>query len=147
MCVGPRTQVNTKGQYIPRKDTKPTSLRLCNRSSRPMIYGAVAYWAGEEFGWTSEGWMRIPSGRCDNFDLGDDYSGAVYVYGSSDDGTEWNGRDSDFCVKAYESFDIENSDKLQCRSREYSIVGMVRQTIKPGRVNTYSFGNLYKRQI
>lgn len=141
MCVGPRTQVNTKGQYIPRKDTKPTRLRLCNRSSRPMIYAAVAYWADNPWGWVSEGWLRIPSGRCNDFDLGDDYSGAVYVYGSSDDGTEWNGRDSDFCIKPYEAFDIDNSDRLECRSRDYSIVGMVRQTIKSGRINTYNFGN------
>jgi uncharacterized membrane protein len=106
-----------------------------------LVYAAVAYWTDSPWGWASEGWMQIPSGRCDDFDLGDDYSAAVYVYGVANDGTEWNGRDADFCIKPYVAFDIENSDRLQCRSRDYSIVGMVRQTIKPGRVNTYSFGN------
>ncbi len=106
-----------------------------------MIYAAVSSYFDPDVGWVSEGWMGVPAGRCNDFDLGDDYSGAVYVYGSSDDGTEWNGRDSDFCIKTYEAFVIENSDRLQCRSREYSIVGMVKQTIKPGRINTYNFGN------
>lgn len=141
MCTGPRTQVNLKGQYIPRNNTKPTSLRLCNVSSKPMVYAAVAYWTDSQYGWASEGWMQIPSGRCDNFDLGDNYSGAVYVYGSSNDGTEWDGRDADFCVKTYDAFGIDNSDKLQCRSREYSIVGMVRHNVAAGRVNTFSFAN------
>jgi len=137
MCVGQRTQVNLKGQYVPRVDPKPTSLRLCNASSKPMIYAAVAYWTDRQYGW----WMQIPSGRCDNFDLGDNYSGAVYVYGSADDGTRWNGYDADFCIKTYDAFQIDNSDKLQCRSREYSIVGMIRHSIEPGRVNTFSFAN------
>lgn len=141
MCVSPRTQVDTKGRYIARNDPKPTSLLLCNRSSRPVVYAAVAYWAGHDLGWASEGWLRIPSGRCNNFDLGDNYSGAVYVYGSSDDGTRWNGYDADFCIKTYDAFQIDNSDRLQCRSREYSIVGMVRQNMLTGRVNTFSFTN------
>ncbi len=106
-----------------------------------MIHAAVAFWADSEYGWIAEGWMRIPAGQCNDFDLGDNYIGAVYVYGSSDDGTEWNGRDSDFCIKTYEAFAIENSDRIQCRSREYSIVGMTKQTIEPGRINTYNFGN------
>lgn len=142
MCTGPRTQVNVRGQYIGRANaSKPTSLRLCNSSSRPMVYAAVAYWADPQYGWTSEGWLQIPSGRCEKFDLGDNYSGAVYVYGSASDGTEWNGRDAEFCVKTYEAFQIDKADRGQCRSRDFSIVGMVRHQIAAGKINAFSFAN------
>lgn len=142
MCVGSKTQIDAKtGKYIPRRDTKPTWLEFCNRSSRPMIYVAAAFWSGgEEYGWVSEGWMKIASEKCHKFDLGDDYSGAVYVYASAPDGTVWDSDDAQFCIKSYDAFNIDNSDRLECRSREYAIVGMKKVTVNAGS-NIWNFGN------
>jgi uncharacterized membrane protein len=140
MCVGPRTQVNVKGQYIPRKESKETFVRMCNRSSRPMIYAAIAYWTYSDAGWASHGWLRIPSENCETFELGEDYSGAVYIYGSSDDSTVWDGTSARFCIKTYDAFDIDNSERIQCRSREYSIVGMQKFAVRPG-TNKFNFGD------
>ncbi len=98
MCVGSHTQVDARtGKYIPRRTM--TTLKLCNRSSRPVIYAAFAQWVDDEDGWVSRGWFQIPAGRCDTADLDYEYAGSVYIYGSSEDGTEWDSNDANFCVK------------------------------------------------
>ncbi len=141
MCVGQKTQVDARtGKHIPRDTRKMTEVSFCNRSSRPMIYAAIAEYTDDEYGWVSRGWFRIPSGKCVNqaIDLG--YTGSIYVYGSAPDGTEWDGTDADFCVKTYDTFIIDNADKLECRSREYSIIKMTKLDVKPGS-NKFTFGN------
>lgn len=141
MCVGPRTQVSADtGKYIPRDTRKMTVLNLCNRSSRPVIYAAIAQWLDNEYGWVSRGWFKIPSGRCskEQIDLG--YSGSVYIYGSAPDGTEWDSADARFCIKTYDTFEIDNADELVCPTRDFSIVGMAKFDVKPGN-NTFNFGN------
>jgi uncharacterized membrane protein len=141
MCVGPRTQVDAgSGKYIPRDTRKMTTLNLCNRSSRPMIYAAIAQWLDNEYGWVSRGWFKIPAGKCDKVPIDLDYTGSVYVYGSAPDGTEWDSTDAKFCIKTYDTFDIDNADALTCPARDFSIVGMVKQDVKPGS-NTFNFGN------
>lgn len=141
MCVGERTQVDARtGKHIPRDTRKMTEVSFCNRSSRPMIYAALAEFIDDEYGWVSRGWFRIPSGKCvtEAIDLG--YTGSIYVYGSSPDGTEWDGTDADFCIKTYDTFIIDNADRLECRSREYSIIKMTKLDVKPGK-NKFTFGN------
>lgn len=139
MCVGSHTQVDARsGKYIPRRTM--TTLKLCNRSSRPVIYAAFAQWVDYEDGWVSRGWFQIPAGRCDTEDLDYEYSGAVYIYGSSADGTEWNSTDASFCVKTEAPFDIENSDRVDCANSEFSKVGMTKYDVKVG-TNTWNFGN------
>jgi len=139
MCVGARTQVDAySGKYIPRKTM--TTVQLCNKSTRPMIYSAIAQWIGHESGWVTRGWFKIPAGRCDSVQLDYEYRGAVYIYGSAPDSTEWDGPDATFCVKTYDSFEIDNSDNLECNSRDYSIVGMQKLDVKPGK-NTWNFAD------
>lgn len=141
MCVGPKTQVDAHtGKYIPRDTRKMTTVSLCNRSSRPMIYAAIAQWYDNTHGWVSRGWFKIPAGRCDKVPVDLDYTGAVYVYGSAPDGTEWDSTDAKFCIKTYDTFDIDNADDLQCPTRDHSIVGMAKITVKPGN-NNFNFGN------
>jgi uncharacterized membrane protein len=141
MCVGPKTQVDARtGEYIPRDTRKMTTVSLCNRSSRPMIYAAIAQWFDHDFGWVSRGWFKIPAGKCDKVEVDLDYTGAVYVYGSAPDGTEWDSTDARFCIKTYDTFDIDNADSLQCPTRDHSIVGMAKIAVKPGN-NNFNFGN------
>lgn len=139
MCVGPKTQVDADtGKYIPRR--RMTTVSMCNRSSRPTIYAALAQWANNETGWVTRGWFKIPAGKCDKVELDYEYFGSVYVYGSASDATEWDGSDARFCIKTYDSFVIDNADELQCPTRDYSIVGMAKFDVKPGN-NNWSFGN------
>ena len=141
MCVGPRTQIDANtGRHIPRDTRKMTTVSLCNRSSRPMIYAAIAQWFDDQYGWVTRGWFRIPAGKCDKVPVDLDYTGAVYVYGSAPDGTEWDSPDAKFCIKTRDSFEIDNADDLQCPTRDHSIVGMAKFDVKPGN-NNFNFGN------
>jgi len=141
MCVGPRTQVSADtGKYIPRDTRKMTILNLCNRSSRPVIYAAIAQWLDSEYGWVSRGWFKIPAGRCDKTPIDLGYSGSVYIYGSAPDGTEWDSTDAKFCIKTYDTFEIDNADELVCPTRDFSVVGMAKFDVKPGS-NSFNFGN------
>ena len=139
MCVGPRTQVDADTRkYIPRQ--KQTVVSLCNKSSRPNIYAAMAEYVDVESGWVSHGWYNVPAGRCAKEVLGLGYTGVVYIYGRSPDGTEWNGPDSNFCIRTYDRFEIYQASSLQCPTRDHSIVGMVKFDVRPGN-NNYNFGN------
>lgn len=139
MCVGPRTQVDAdSGKYIPRQ--KKTVVSLCNKSSRPIVYAAMAEYVDVESGWVSHGWYNIPAGKCAKENLESGYTGVVYIYGRAPDGTEWNGPDSNFCIKTYDRFEIYQASSLQCPTRDHSIVGMVKFDVKPGN-NNYNFGN------
>jgi uncharacterized membrane protein len=141
MCVGKGTQVDARsGKHIPRDTRKMTELSLCNRSSRPMIYSAIAEFIDDEYGWVSRGWFRIPSGKCVKEAIDLDYTGALYVYGSAPDGTEWDGTDAKFCVKTYDTFVIDNADDLKCSSQEFSIINMTKVDVKPGS-NKFTFGS------
>jgi uncharacterized membrane protein len=142
MCVGPRTQVDAKsGKYIPRKkEAKMTWAVLCNRSSRPMIDVAIAQYVNPEYGWVTNGWIRVPSGRCEKADIDYDYVGAIYVYGKAQDGTVWDNSESEFCIKPYEAFEVPNADSLRCPTRDFAIVRMVKYDVKTGN-NTITFAN------
>ena len=146
-CVKSASTARRKDVFISRPYTDKdhlagggTVLNFCNRSSKPDLFVAIAYWTDAEWGWVSTGWYRVPNGRCNSIQLGKGYSGTVYIYGSASDGSEWSGEDARFCVKSYEQFDIDNSDRLECRSRDYSIVGMRKVAIKRG-ANTWNFDN------
>lgn len=141
MCVGPKTQVSADtGKYIPRDTRKMTYVNLCNRSSRPVIYASIAEWYDEQYGWVTRGWWQVAAGKCAKVDIDLDYSGSVYVYGSANDGTEWDSEDAKFCVKEYDAFEVDNADKLVCPTRDFTVVGMAKFDVKPGN-NNFNFGN------
>ncbi len=141
-CVGQKTQIDAKTEkHILRDTRKMTELSLCNRSSAPVIYAALAEYMGDDdHSWVSRGWFRIPAGQCEKQQLGNGYNGSLYAYGSALDGTEWDGTDAKFCIKTYETFVIYDANELNCPSREYSIVSMAKVDVKPGS-NKFTFGN------
>jgi uncharacterized membrane protein len=139
MCVGEHTPVDARtGKYLPQP--KSTDLNLCNRSSRPTIYVAVAQYVDADAGWISRGWFNVPAGRCSKIEIDKEYSGSVYVYGSAADGTEWDGGDAKFCVNNSEPFEFDNADRINCAASDSTIVGMAKLDVRPG-TNTWNFGN------
>ena len=140
MCVGPRTKIDAKtGKYIPRKpESKMTVASLCNKSSRPTIYVAVAQYANPQYGWVTSGWFGVASGRCEKIEIDYDYVGSIYVYAKAPDGTEWNDSEIQFCVKPYEAFETTNADAMQCPSRDFVSVNMKKHDVKTGD-NTITF--------
>ena len=139
MCVGPNTRIDAKtGRYIPEK--KVTYLNLCNRSTRPTVYAAIAEWIDAYDVWNTRGWWAVAAGRCAKIALGQNYRGSVYVYGWADDGTEWASRDARFCVDGYNAFEIVDADRHQCRTSGLSGVVMAQFDVRPGN-NNYNFGN------
>ena len=141
-CERTGSERNSDGSRTIRpEDTKKvteTILKLCNRSSKPTVYAAIAYWTDEVDGWFAEGWYKIPSEQCQNVYLEDArYRGAVYIYGTSDDSSVWGG-DIGFCVNRADAFYISNSDETNCGNYPFERVGMEKFMIKAS-VNTWNF--------
>jgi len=115
-----------------------TTVSFCNRSSRPIIDVALAQYANPQYGWVTNGWIRVAAGRCAKAEIDYDYSGAIYAYAKAPDGTEWDNSDARFCIKPYEAFETPNADDLRCPTRDFAIVNMVKHDVKIGN-NTITF--------
>lgn len=120
--------------------SKPTVLRMCNRSDRPHIRAAFASWDTDNKarpGWTAEGWYGIARGECRDLEIATGFTGNVYIYGT-DGSKTWSGDDARFCIDTTKSFEVTDSDQASCGAEPYKRVGMYKFAVRPG-VNTWDF--------
>ena len=85
--------------------------KVCNQSKERASV-SIGY-NSSEYGWTSEGWWRVPIGDCVNIINGDLKNRYYYVYATGHKGGTWSGRkDQDggfFCI-AKEKYTLHNRE-------------------------------------
>jgi len=113
---------------------KPTTLRLCNRSSSK-VFVAYTRNMGNK-GWNSSGWYQVEAGKCKDQNIGT-YNGDVYVYAEAGSAS-WGRSDASFCVHNTQGFSYPNSDKMACNSTGQKRVNMSRWSVSKG-INTHNF--------
>ena len=86
---------------------------VCNHSTERASV-AIGY-NHEEYGWTSEGWWRVPIGECVTIINGSLKSRYYYIYATGHKGGVWQGKKGQdggfFCV---------SKEKFTLHNREYS---------------------------
>lgn len=100
------------------------SLKLCNRSNRQSVFGAVAVYdnPGDAFV-TIHAWFKVEKGNCSNVvtrSFGSNSSKMMYVFGQSDNfiwPPEKNG-DLSLCVDRSRAYKRVNSKDYKCKSNE-----------------------------
>jgi uncharacterized membrane protein len=85
--------------------------KVCNKSKERASV-SIGY-NSSEYGWTSEGWWRVPVGDCVNIINGDLKSRYYYVYATGHRGGTWSGRkeqDGGFFCIAKEKYTLHNRE-------------------------------------
>jgi uncharacterized membrane protein len=107
--------------------------KVCNKSNERATV-SIGY-NSSEYGWTSEGWWRVPIGDCVNIINGDLKNRYYYVYATGHKGGTWSGRkDQDggfFCItkekytlhnREYQSGKTINCEKSRFQTKKFRIV-------------------------
>jgi uncharacterized membrane protein len=107
--------------------------RVCNKSNERATV-SIGY-NSSEYGWTSEGWWRIPIGECMNIINGELKNKYYYVYATGHKGGTWSGRKDQeggaFCIakekytlhnREYRSGDVLNCEKSRFQTKKFRIV-------------------------
>lgn len=86
--------------------------RVCNKSNERASV-SIGY-NSSEYGWTSEGWWRVPVGECVRIINGELKNRYYYVYATGHKGGTWSGKKSQdggfFCIQ---------KEKYTLHNREY----------------------------
>ena len=98
-------------------------LQVCNKSSERLSV-SVGY-NHSEFGWTSEGWWRVPTGECSTIIKGDLGSRYYYIYATGHKGGTWSGPKKQdggfFCITkekyTFHNREYQRGDTINCERR------------------------------
>ena len=85
--------------------------KICNKSNERASV-SIGY-KHEDFGWTSEGWWRVPIGNCVDIVRGDLNSRYYYIYATGHRGGTWSGgktQDGGFFCISKEKYTLRNRD-------------------------------------
>jgi uncharacterized membrane protein len=107
--------------------------RVCNKSDERLSV-SVGY-NHSDYGWTSEGWWRIPLGECVTILKGDLSNRYYYVYATGHKGGTWSGPKSQdggfFCItkekytlhnREYQKDDTINCERRGLQTKKFSSV-------------------------
>jgi hypothetical protein len=81
------------------------------------ISACYAYYNNDDRCWTSVGWYTVPPYRNKTIDIGN-HTGNIYIRGRQGLVTEWGSGDGQFCVDAFQSFNIKFADTKDCFSKK-----------------------------
>ena len=108
-------------------------LQVCNKSSERLSV-SVGY-NHSEFGWTSEGWWRVPLGECSTIIKGELGSRYYYIYATGHKGGTWSGPKKQdggfFCItkekytfhnREYQKGDTINCERRSLQTKKFSII-------------------------
>jgi uncharacterized membrane protein len=111
-------------------------VRYCNQTSGPVFY-ATARWENNQ--WSSHGWGKVESGRCENHGMGK-YSGSLYVGGfwvDSGNARFWQGP-AEFCIHSSDAFNYPFANSMSCNGNGQRRLGFFELNMGPG-VHTFNF--------
>ena len=107
--------------------------KVCNKSNERLSV-SVGY-KHTEFGWTSEGWWRIPLDECVTIIKGDLNNRYYYVYATGHKGGTWSGPKGQdggfFCItkekytfhnREYQRGDTINCERRNLQTKKFSVV-------------------------
>lgn len=97
------------------------------------ISACYAYYNNEDRCWTSVGWYTVPPYRYKTIDIGN-HTGNIYIRGIYGILKEWGSGDGQFCVDAFQSFNIKFADTKDCFSKKK----FTKYYVNPG-VNKWTF--------
>jgi hypothetical protein len=97
------------------------------------ISACYAYYNNEDRCWTSVGWYTVPPYRNKTIDIGN-YTGNIYIRGRQGLLNEWGSGDGQFCVDAFQSFNIKFADTKDCFSKKK----FSKCSVNPG-INKWTF--------
>lgn len=112
-----------------------TTLKFCNKTSK-RVYAAYATWSGEKR-WRARGWYTINPDVCTSLNLGY-YSGKALVYAESGTTSLIGGTgNTSICTNSSSSFDLLNSDKMNCKGLNQRRVNMKSISVGGGEYTYY----------
>jgi hypothetical protein len=97
------------------------------------IKACYAYYNNEDKCWTSVGWYSVMPYNSRTLDIGN-YTGNIYIRGIYGILKEWGSGDGQFCVDAFQAFNIKFADTKDCFSKKK----FSKCSVNPG-VNKWTF--------
>lgn len=121
--------INSSNNY---SNKNSTQIEFYNNTGTE-ISACYAYYNNEDRCWTSVGWYTVPPYRNKTIDIGN-YTGNIYIRGRQGLLNEWGSGDGQFCVDAFQAFNIKFADTKDCITKKK----FSKFSVNPG-INKWTF--------